>query len=92
MGYQPIEDLLPKAGGSVYKLVRLASDRAIELADGKKALVDLPLETKTATAALEEIREAKVVLKDVADEFAPEPKEEGKRKKQEEPEAREEEE
>ena len=41
MGYPAIEDLLPKAGNSVYKLVRVAADRAIELADGKKKLIEL---------------------------------------------------
>ena len=76
MGYQPIEELLPKAGNSVYKLVRMASDRAIEIADGKKKLIDIPLSTKTTTIALEEIRAGMVVLKEVAGKFGPpEPKE-----------------
>ena len=76
MGYQPIEELLPKAGGSIYKLVRLASDRAVQLADGSKTLLDLPSETKTATIALEEIKAGKVVLGSVAKDFEPEPEEE----------------
>ena len=69
MGHPPIEELLPKADFSVYKLVRLAADRAIELADGKKPLVETRITDKTATIALEEIRRAKVVLKDVARHF-----------------------
>lgn len=82
MGYQPIEELLPKAGYSIYKLVRMASTRAIELAEGRKKLIELPNVEKTTTIALEEIRAGKVVLKEVADKFEPEPK--PKPKKQEE--------
>lgn len=76
MGYAPLEDLLPKSGNSIYKLVRLASNRALELADGKPKLVEMAANIKTTTIALEEIRSGKVVVQDVADEFAPpEPKE-----------------
>lgn len=71
MGYPPIEDLLPKAGGSVYKLVRMAARRAIELADGNPKLIQVPDSEKTPTVALEEIRAGKVVLIDVADQFRP---------------------
>ena len=78
MGYQPLEELLPKAGNSIYKLVRLAANRALQLADGRKKLVDLSPAEKTATLALEEIREGKVVLKDVAEQFKP--KDFGKKK------------
>ena len=42
MGYQPLEDLLPKANYSIYKLVRLASIRATELAEGKPRLIENP--------------------------------------------------
>ena len=71
MAYQPLEQLLPKSGWSVYKLVRLASVRAAELADGKPKLIPAPAIQKLTTIALEEIRAAKVVLKDVADQFIP---------------------
>ena len=71
MGYPPIEDLLPKAGNSVYKLVRLAAHRALELADGKKKLVESALSEKTTTIALEEIKAGKVVAKEVVDEYIP---------------------
>ena len=67
MGYQPIEDLLPKAGGSVYRLSRMAANRALELSDGKPCLIAKPLSDKVTTMALEEIRSGKVVLKAVAD-------------------------
>ncbi len=71
MAYQPLENLLDKSGGSVYKLVRLASKRASELADNKPNLIDAPNSQKLATIALREISAGKVVLKDVADQFKP---------------------
>ncbi|HOY08607.1 MAG TPA: DNA-directed RNA polymerase subunit omega [Candidatus Omnitrophota bacterium] len=71
MGYPPLEDLLPKTDYSIYKLVRMASNRAVELADGKPRLIETPSLMKTTTIALEEIQNAKVVLKDVAERFLP---------------------
>ena len=71
MAYHPLENLLAKSGGSVYKLVRLASKRASELADNKPNLIDAPNSQKLATTALYEISAGKVVLKDVADQFIP---------------------
>lgn len=71
MAYQPLENLLGKSGGSVYKLIRLASKRASELADNKPNLIDAPVSQKLATIALQEISAGKVVLKDVADQFKP---------------------
>ncbi len=71
MGHPPIENLLPKSGMSIYKLVRLASVRASELASGRKPLVESPMNTKTATIALEEIRAGMVVCSEVQDQFKP---------------------
>lgn len=71
MGYPPLEDLLPKTGKSIYKLVRLAAKRATELADNKPKLIENPSLDKATTIALEEIQAGKVVLKDVAKEFKP---------------------
>lgn len=72
MGYQPIEELLPKSGYSIYKLARLAAVRAIQLADGSPKLIDnVAADTKTPTIALDEIRAGKVVIKSVADQFEP---------------------
>ncbi len=71
MGHPPIEELLPKAGMSIYKLVRLASVRASELASGRKPLIDVPLNAKTATIALEEIRAGMVVRAEVQEQFRP---------------------
>ena len=73
MGYPPLEDLLPKAGNSIYKLIRMASTRAVELADGKPKLINISPSEKTPTIALEEIRSGHVFLKEVASQFAPKP-------------------
>ena len=67
MAYQPIEKLLPRASYSIYKLVLMASKRAIELADGAAKLIDFPSSQKTATIALDEIMQGKVELKEVAE-------------------------
>jgi len=67
MGYQPLEELLPRSGFSIYKLARLASIRATELADGKPPLIPSSPAEKTATIALEEVWKGKVELKSVAD-------------------------
>lgn len=72
MGYQPLEDLLPKSNYSIYKLIRMASMRAMELADGQGKLIEMDAATKTATIALEEIRLGKVVLKEAATHLPPE--------------------
>ena len=63
MAYQPLEELLPKANNSVYRLVRLASIRATELAATGVKLVPAPADQKLATTALDEIRAGKVVEK-----------------------------
>ena len=63
MAYQPLEELLPKASNSVYRLVRLASMRATELAATGVRLVNVPADQKLATTALDEIRAGKVVEK-----------------------------
>ena len=59
MSYIPIEDLMSKAG-SLYKLVLLASRRAIEVSETGQRLVDVSPKMKASTVALEEIREGKV--------------------------------
>lgn len=62
MGYQPLEQLLPRSGGSIYKLILVASKRATELADGQPPLIDFPSSPKATTIALEEIVQGKVEL------------------------------
>ena len=61
MAYQPLEELLPRAGWGVYRLVRLASKRALELSETGAALIKAPSEQKLATTALEEILAGKVM-------------------------------
>lgn len=59
----PLEGLLDKSGGSVYKLVTLASKRALEIAEGQPRLVDMPASMKPSTVALHEISQGKVFCK-----------------------------
>jgi DNA-directed RNA polymerase omega subunit len=60
-----IENLLSKSGNSLYKLVVIASKRALELAEGKPKLVEgfSLANTKPSTIALQEIRQGKIQLK-----------------------------
>lgn len=58
----PIDKLLDKTH-SIYKLIILASKRAIELADGAQRLVDAPADTKPAHIALDEILAGKIEYK-----------------------------
>ena len=61
--YVPLEKLFDKTG-SIYKLVVLASRRALELNDGSPRLVDgMDLKLKPPLVALEEIAAGKVALK-----------------------------
>ena len=53
MSYVTIEAMLPKAQGSIYKLVRLASLRAAELANNKPNLVNAPSSQKLTSVALD---------------------------------------
>ncbi len=63
MSYVPIQDLLSKTG-SIYKLVVLASKRALELNNGARKLVEEDGE-KVSTIALEEIAQGKVKMQKV---------------------------
>jgi len=65
MARQPLENLLPKAGNSVYRLVRMASNRALELLEGRRCLIKQPSTDKVTTMALEEISFGRVVFKGV---------------------------
>ena len=68
MEYVPLEQLLEKAGDSVYKLVILASKRALEIAEGQPKLVDIDAHIKPSTIALHEIVEGKVKYKKIKPE------------------------
>lgn len=56
-------DSLMNKIGSIYKLVVLASMRAIDLGDGAAKLVDSPLGTNPLNIALKEIIEGKITYK-----------------------------
>ncbi len=60
MAYQPIQELLPRCNGSIYRLVRVASLRALEISLTGTSLINKPSSQKSATIALEEIRAGKV--------------------------------
>jgi len=67
MRIQPIEELLPYADYSVYRLSRMAAKRALELSDGKASLIDDEGIVKVTTISLEEIRAGKVETTTAAD-------------------------
>ena len=58
----PVDELLNKTG-STYKLVVLASTRAIELSEGAAPLVKPKQEEKSINIALREILEGKISYK-----------------------------
>lgn len=60
MSYVPVQDLLAKTD-SIYKLVVLASKRAVELNAGAARLVETDGE-KISSIALEEIAQGKVKI------------------------------
>ncbi len=64
MAYTPLEDLLPRTNFSVYRLVRMASARALEIAvTGQSLNGHIPANQKLTTSAFEEIRTGRVVEK-----------------------------
>ena len=58
-----LENLLDKSDNSIYKLVILASKRALEIAEGQPKLVEANAALKPSTIALHEIAEGKVHYK-----------------------------
>jgi len=65
MYYAALEKMLDKTDGSIYKLVVVASKRALELAEGNPKLVsETNAAAKPSTVALREISEGKVKAKD----------------------------
>ena len=63
MGYQGREKLLDKSLGSIFKLVILASKRALEIAEGQPKLVSDDASVKPSTVALHEIAAGKIEAK-----------------------------
>lgn len=62
MSYVPLEKLIDKSEGSMYKLVMMTARRAIELAEGAPRLSEAPQDVKVTTLAMQEIAEGKVSL------------------------------
>lgn len=60
MGYEGREKLLDQSMGSIYKLVILASKRALEIAEGQPKLVSDDASVKPSTVALHEIATGKI--------------------------------
>ncbi|MFH0753489.1 MAG: DNA-directed RNA polymerase subunit omega [Candidatus Omnitrophota bacterium] len=67
MVYLPLEGLLPRAGNSSYKLVRMVATRALEIGEGAAKLVEANSQEKPVTTAMREVIAGCVVTKEVAD-------------------------
>jgi len=65
MGYRGREKLLDKSLGSIYKLVILASKRALELAEGQPRLITDEANAKPSTVALHEIEQGKIEARQI---------------------------
>ena len=65
MTYVALEKLLDRSNNSVYKLVILASKRALEIAEGQPKLVEASSAIKPSTVALQEIAAGKVKSKKI---------------------------
>ena len=63
MAYVPLETLIDKSQGSMFKLVMLVSKRALELADGAPKLIDAPADTKITTLAMMEMAAGVIEIK-----------------------------
>jgi len=63
VAYFAMEELLKGKQSSIYKLVVLASRRALELGAGSERLVSMAPGTKLTSVALEEIKENKITYK-----------------------------
>jgi len=64
MSYIPLERVIDITEGSIYKLVILASTRALEIAEGLPPLVEKVNDySKCTTVALRELAEGKVGYK-----------------------------
>lgn len=63
MTYVPLEKLLDKSENSIYKLVILASRRALEIAEGQPKLVEVDSALKPSMIALHEIAANKLQAK-----------------------------
>jgi DNA-directed RNA polymerase omega subunit len=65
MLYVPLEKLIDKTENSIYKLVIVASRRALEIAEGQPRLIEMDASVKPSTIALHEIAQGKLYCKKV---------------------------
>jgi DNA-directed RNA polymerase omega subunit len=65
MSNVPLETMLDKTYNSIYKLVIVASKRALEIAEGQPKLVEADASIKPSTVALMEIAAGKVTYKKI---------------------------
>jgi len=68
MSYVPLEKLIDKSNGSLFKLVTLVSRRALELAEGAPRFIQVPQDTKVTTVAMQEVALGKLYIKIVDQE------------------------
>ena len=61
--YVPLEALLKKTDGSIFKLVIAAAKRSLEIAEGIKPLVEASKDEKPIEIVFREIAEGKVFYK-----------------------------
>lgn len=65
MDYVPLEKLIDKTDNSLYKLVVLASKRALEVAEGQPSLIPPNATAKPSLTALKEIAAGKIGYKKI---------------------------
>lgn len=61
----PLEKMLDKTNNSIYKLVIVASKRALEIAEGQPKLVVAEASVKPSTVALMEIAAGKLTYRKI---------------------------
>ena len=61
----PLENMLDKTHNSIYKLVIVASKRALEIAEGQPKMVVVEASVKPSTVALMEIAAGKLTYKKI---------------------------
>jgi DNA-directed RNA polymerase subunit K/omega len=62
--YVPLEKLIDKTKGNMYKLVHLVSRRALALAEGAPRTIEVPSEMKVTTLAMMEISTGTIVMEE----------------------------
>ena len=83
MSYKPIESLLSTTNDSIYNLVILASQRALELAEGMPTFIENRDSDKPTVLSLAEIAEGKVGMQISQDKPKAKPEEKPKEEKKE---------